>query len=233
MDVARSQKNSNNQSSIAVLKVKRNKDGRIISIQLVNLINLPNGLNFTGQAIEFKRIKKLYKAKKAICDENGLGKGLVDELLKEQVDPISKEILECWDTINTDQEPDVKGVEKCLYALHSQGINSDIIVNFIDMVESGKLQLLVKVHDSNYSLNDKNYINNIIVPSMQTDLLIEEVANLKLKHLQGGKLSTEQVTKSVDRDRFSAVAYGLWYIKNFEDKIIKRTSNISDYMFYN
>lgn len=221
MDVARSQKTSNNQSSIAVLKVKRNKDERITSIQLVNIINLPNGLNFTGQAIEFKRIKNTYNARKAISDENGLGKGLVDELLKEQIDPITKEVLGCWDTINNDQEPDVKGVEKCLYALHSQGINSDIIVNFIDMVESGKLQLLVKIQNSNYDVDDINYIKKVIVPSMQTDLLIEEVANLKLKHMQGGKLSTEQVTKGIDRDRFSAVAYGLWYIKNFEDKIKK------------
>ena len=219
MDVARSQKTSNNQSSIAVLKVKRNKEKRIVYIQLVNLINLPNGLNFTGQAIEFKRIKNIFKAKKAISDENGLGKGLVDELLKEQIDPITKETLKCWDTINSDLEPDIKGSEKCLFALHSQGINSDIIVNFIDMVESGKLQLLVKVQNSNYDVDDKNHIKNVIVPSMQTDLLIEEVANLKLKHMQGGKLSTEQVTRGIDRDRFSAVAYGLWYIKNYEDKI--------------
>ena len=69
MDVSRSNKSSNNQSSIAVLKAKRNKEGRIINIQVVNLINLPNGLNFTGQAIEFKRIRKLYHAKIAICDE--------------------------------------------------------------------------------------------------------------------------------------------------------------------
>ena len=64
MDVARSQKSSNNQSSIAVLKIIRNKEQRIVSIKLVNIINLPNGLNFTSQAIEFKRIRNIYNAKK-------------------------------------------------------------------------------------------------------------------------------------------------------------------------
>ena len=232
MDVARSQKSSNNQSSIAVIKVKRNKEERIINIQLVNLINLKQGLNFTGQAIEFKRIKNLYKARKAIADENGLGKGLIDELLKEQVDPITKEVLACWDTINNDNEPDVKGAEKCLYALHSQGINSDIIVNFIDVIEGGKLQLLDKHQDNNYSVSNESYINDVVLPKVQTDLFIEEVANLKIKHLQGGKLSIEQVTKSVDKDRFFAVAYGLWYIKNFEDKVKKFTTNISPSSYF-
>ena len=232
MDVARSQKSSNNQSSIAIIKVKRNKEDRIINMQLVNLINLKQGLNFTAQAIEFKRIRNLYNAKKAICDENGLGKGIIDELLKEQVDPITKEILKCWDTINTDNEPDVQGSEKCLYALHSQGINSDIIVNFIDVVEGKKLQILDKHQNNNYSLSNEDYINNVVLPKVQTDLFVEEVANLKIKHLQGGKLSVEQVTRSVDRDRFFAVAYGLWYIKNFEDKVKKAVINISPSSYF-
>jgi hypothetical protein len=228
MDVSRSNKTSNNQSSIAVLKAKRNKEERIVNVQLVNLINLPNGLNFTGQAIEFKRVFKLYNAKMAISDENGVGKGLLDELLKEQIDPITGETLECWNTINTDDEPDDKNAKKCLYALHSQGINTEIIVNFIDMVEGGKLQLLEKNQNNNYNINDKDYVTNVILPALNTDFFIEEVANLKLKHLQGGKLTTEQLTKRVDRDRYSAVSYGLWYIKNFEDKVkVKKTLDIS------
>lgn len=233
MDVARSQKTSNNQSSIAVFKVKRNKENRIVKIQLVNLINLPNGLNFTAQAIEFKRVKKMYNAKACIVDENGLGKGLLDELLKEQIDPATGETLICWDTLNTDQEPDSNISDKCLYALHSQGINTEIIVNFIDMVESGKLQLLEKVQNANYDINDKSYFENILLPSIQTDFFIEEVSNLKLKHLQGGKLAIEQLTKRVDKDRFSAVSYGLWYIKNFEDKAQEDTIDVDNYILFN
>ena len=219
MDIARSQKSSNNQSSIAVLKTKRNKVDRIVYIQLVNLVNLPMGLNFTSQAIEFKRMFKLYDAKVGIIDNNGLGKGCTDELLKEHIDPVTNEILECMDTINTDDVPEIIGAKKCIYALQSQGINSDIIVNFIDMVEGEKLQILEKVSNSNYDLNDKNYLNNTLMPSINTDLFVEEVANLKLKPISGGKLSVEQLTKRVDKDRFSAVSYGLWYIKTFEDKI--------------
>lgn len=72
MDVARSQKKSNNQSSIAVGKVIRNSDGKIQEIQLVNIIHVSNTLNFATQACIVKRIKERYNAKMVVVDGNGL-----------------------------------------------------------------------------------------------------------------------------------------------------------------
>jgi hypothetical protein len=230
VDVARSQSKNNNQSSIAVLKIKRNKEQKILKISLVNLINLPNGLNFTAQAIEVKKIKKLYGAKAVVVDINGVGSGLCDELLKEVIDPYTGESLECWDTMNTDHQPEIMNSEKIVYALTAQGINNDIIVNFIDMIESGKLQLLEKNQDNNYDVNDTDYFKNNILPHVQTDLLLEEIANLKLKQTQNGKYTIEQLTKRVDKDRYSSVSMALWYIKEFESKILE--DNIEDYNYF-
>lgn len=233
MDVARSESDSNNQSSIAVLRIKRGKSSRISQVKLVNLINLPSGLNFTGQTIELKRIANHFKPKAVVIDGNGLGSAIVDECLKEIVDPITGDDLDCWATMNNDKEPEVQGAEKLVYDLHSQGINSEIIINFIDMIESKKLQLLQKYDKKDYDINDGDYIKNNILPFVQTDLLLEEVANLKLKKLQSGKYTVEQVTKKINKDRYSAVAYGLWYIKEFEDKQIDRNVDLSGYMFFN
>jgi hypothetical protein len=233
MDVARSERDSNNQSSIAVLKIIRSKTSKIKQIKVVNLINLPNGLNFTGQTIELKRIANHFKPKAVVIDGNGLGSAIVDECLKEMIDPRTGEDLECWDTINNDKQPEVQGADKIVYDLHSQGINTDIIINFIDMVDSQKLQLLQKNDNKDYDVNDVDYFKSEILPFVQTDLLLEEIANLKLKKLPSGKYTTEQVTKKINRDRFSAVAYGLWYIKEFEDKQIDRNVDLSGYMFYN
>lgn len=216
MDVARSNKDSNNQSSIAVLKIHRGKNGKIKHIRLVNIINLPNGLNFNAQAIELKKIKKQYNAKSVIVDGNGLGSGVIDELLQESFDPDTGESLGCWGTINTDQQPELNESEDIVYNLHAQGINSDIIINFIDMVESKKLSLLEKRQNSDYDVHDDEAYKKI-APHLQTDLLLEEVANLKLKRLPSGKYTVEQLTKKINKDRYSAAAYGLWYIKNFED----------------
>lgn len=230
VDVARSQSNNNNQTSIAILKIKKNKDGKITRIPLVNLINLPNGLNFSAQAIEVKRIRKLFNAKVVVVDINGLGVGLLDELLKDTIDPVTGDSLGCWNTINTDHQPEEQNAEKIVYALTSQGINHDIIVNFIDMVESGKLQLLIKNSNNDYDVHDIDYIKNNILPYVHTDLLVEEVANLKLKKLPSGKFTIEQVTKRVDKDRYSAVSMGLWYIKEFENTEIKQ--NINDLLTF-
>lgn len=233
MDVARSNKDSNNQSSIAILKLNRGKSGKVSRVKLVNLINLPTGLNFTAQTIELKKIAKLFNAKVVIVDGNGLGSAVVDEAMKENIDPLTGEILDCWDTINNDKEPEVKGADKIIYDLHSQGINSDIIINFIDIIESKKLQLLMKNDSKDYDINDSEYIKNNVLPFVQTDLLLEEIANLKLKRLPSGKYTIEQVTKKIDKDRYSAVAYGLWYIKEFEDKQTNNNVDLSQYVFYN
>jgi hypothetical protein len=231
MDVARSESKSNNQSSIAVLKLKRNKNEKITQIKLVNIINLPNGLNFSAQTVELKRIRNLYDAKAVVVDGNGLGTAIIDEALKDTTDPLTGDSLGCWDTMNTEQEPEVEKSPKILFNLHAQGINSDIIITFIDMVESKKLQLLEKKSNSDYDVNDIDYFKNNIMPHIQTDHLLEEVANLKIKKLPSGKYTTEQVTKRIDRDRYSAVAYGLWYIKEFEDKNIVKSKNKLVFMY--
>ncbi|WGU92057.1 hypothetical protein QJQ58_15705 [Paenibacillus dendritiformis] len=225
MDVARSQSKSNNQSSIAVLKVIRDKNNKIKNIKLVNIINLPNGLDFTAQTVELKRIKNLYDAKFVVVDANNIGQGIVDEALKDTIDPDTGESLGCWKTINTEQEPEVEDAEEILFALKSQGINTDIIVNFINIIESGKLQLLVKKQD---------FDGENTFPHLQTDFFIEEVANLKLKELNGGKLDVEQATRKIDKDRYSAVAYGCYYLMKYQDEAIPETgTSVTDFMFIN
>jgi hypothetical protein len=229
MDVARSNSDSNNKTSIAVFKILRNKNGRIKQIRTVNLFCLPNGLNFSSQVIELKKIKLVYNAKAVIVDGNGLGKGVVDEALKETIDPKTGQNLGCWATMNTDQEPEVNDAEEILYVLNSQGINSDIIVNFIDMIEGKKVTFLEKRDDAGYELDDYEYIKTI-TPHLETDAFIEEVANLKLKELPSKKYTIEQVTKKIDKDRYSAIAYGLWYIKKFEDN--EQNNNEYEFGFF-
>lgn len=232
MDVARSNSKNTNKTIIAPLKIRRNKDGRVTQISLVNLISVPNGLNFTGQSIEIKRAKKQYRAKMVVVDANGLGVGLVDALLKDTLDPRTGESLGCWDTINTENQPDEVGAEKVVYALKAMGtLNHDMIVNFMDMVESQKLQLLLQKSETNYHIDDAQ-VQSDLAPFTQTDLLIEEVANLKLKPNNNNTYTVEQLTKKVDKDRYSALVMGLWYIKNFEDKLKEKTQHDPSGFFF-
>jgi len=216
VDVARSQNTNNNQSSIFVAKVNRNKDtGKISTIDIVNIIHIPNILNFTAQACKIKQVQKRYNARAVVVDGNGLGIGLIDELLKESFDPITKESLGCWATINTDNMPELPDAEKIVYDLKAQSVQNKVVTNFIDMVDSGKLRLLCKRQLSDFSDKELDDIDNKVAPYLETDNFIEEVANLKLKYLQNGGVTIEKVVKKLDKDRVSACMYVLWYINEF------------------
>ena len=216
VDVARSQKATNNQSSIAVGRVIRNKESnRIVSIEIPNIMTVSNAMNFSAQACLVKKIKKSFMAKAVIADGNGLGAGLIDELLKESYDPVTGEYLGCWNTMNTDNQPEIKDAEKCLFDMKAQHFQSKVVADFIDAVESGKLKLLEKKQEVDFTSKDRQNIDLHVLPYVQTDLLFEEIANLKLKHMNNGALSVEKVVKKVDKDRFSALSYLIFYITEY------------------
>lgn len=220
VDVARSQKTSNNQSSAVIGRVKRSGDkSRIVSIDIVNIIKIPNILNFTAQAVKIKQIQKRYNAKVVIIDGNGLGAGLIDECLKESFDPITGDNLGCWDTINDDNTPEIPNSPKILYNLKAQSCQSEVVTTFIDMVDSGKLKLLEKRQDSDFEEGAWDEFDDKVRPFYETDAFIEEAANLKMKHLNNGSITIEKVVKKIDKDRVSAMIYMLWYVNKYAQEI--------------
>jgi ribonucleoside-diphosphate reductase alpha chain len=231
IDVARSQSKNNNQTSVAVIKIYRNSNGRVIGLYLVNLYTIPNDLSFTAQATEIKKIKKIFNAKAVVCDSNGLGVGLIDALMKETFDPNTNENLGCWNTMNTEAEPEILSAEKCIYDLKPQSAQNEIVVNFISVVESGILRLLEKRNDL-YDLDDKeNYVENVL-PFLHTDFLVEEIATLQLKTLGTGKVTVEKTNSKYDKDRFSAVAYASWYAMKFENRESGKNFNWNDFCHF-
>lgn len=235
IDVARSESTANNQSSAAICKVTRDQIGRVKTIDLVNMVHISNKKNFSKQALDIKRLYKLYEPEMVICDGNGIGTGLVDELLKDCIDPMTGESLGCWNTINTDNQPDIDPnnkdivIEDCLYDLKAQGNQTRIISRFIDAVDGGKLKLLRKKEDSEFTQEDKSDYASNIVPFVETDFLIDEIANLKLSVSQN-KLSVSQITRKINKDRWSALAYCIFYILEFCSVTARETRTTYDIM---
>ena len=219
VDVARSESTANNQSSVAICRVKRNNAGRVASIELVNTINISNTKNFETQACEIKKYKRDFNAKYVIVDGVGVGSGLIDELLKESFDPISGENLGCWDTINTDNQPEILGAEKCLFDMKAQTYQSKVISYFMGVVDSGILRLLQKRNEGEFTQREKDKYEEYVLPYIQTDFLFEEIANLKLKELPNGRLTVEKIVRKINKDRWSALAYCIFYIMEFESII--------------
>lgn len=228
VDVARSQKASNNQSSIALGRVIRNKDSkRIISIDIPNILSVSNILNFSAQACLVKKTKENFNAKVVIADGNGLGSGLIDELLKESYDPITGKYLGCWNTINTDNEPEIRSAEKCLFDMKATHLQSKVLTDFIDIVESKKLKLLEQKQESDFTYKDRENVDLNVLPYMQTNLLFEEIANLRLIHNKNGSLSVEKVVKKLDKDRFSALSYLIYYITEYCSVVREKSPKVN------
>lgn len=215
VDVARSENKTNNQSSIAIGKVIRNKDGKILEVQLCNMIHMSNTLNFATQACIIKRTQKRYNARAVIVDANGLGIGLVDELMKENYDAKTGETYDCWDTINTEAKPEKDGAVKMIYALKAQSDQTRIISTFINMIDADKFHFLISKTDLGVDVKTEDDFDEKLMPFVQAELFFQEVCNLKLKQ-SGKNLQVEQVARKVDKDRFSAVSYLLYYIDKYE-----------------
>lgn len=212
IDVARSAKTSNNASAIAILKVVRDSKGKVREIQAVNLVKLPNGMNFKDQTVITKKLCKLYNASVLVIDINGLGKGLMDYVLDEQVLD-DGEILEALDMINTDYRSSYNNAKRMVYGIEAQSNNSEMITQFINIVETKKLRLL-QPFDVNKALDipDEDYLVSDVLPYLRTENFIAEVQNLTVEAIpSSNKLKIGQLVRA-DKDIFSAVEMGSWYI---------------------
>lgn len=227
VDVARSENSSNNKSSIAIGKVIRGATGRVQSIELVNIFNISNMLNFTTQAQIIKQTKQKYNARVCVVDGNGLGTGVIDALLLESFDPHTGESLGCWDTINTTNQPELQDAEQCVFDLKAQTAQSKILTSLIDVVDSGVLRLLeAQPFDLGKSIKDDSYQDDRM-PFVQTDLLVEELMNLKLE-TNGKNLSVKKVSNKLDKDRASALMYLVYYILEFENTVQQQDYDLDD-----
>ena len=164
-----------------------------------------------------------------VIDGNGLGSGLTDALLKSNLDPKTGETHEAWATKNTDHVSEDDNAEEVVYVLMPQSAQSRIVTCFMDAVDGGKLRLLTKKKEEDFSLSDKDSIIKQ-ASHMQTDVLIEEVTNLKVKHLNNGGLTIEKVLRRIDKDRYASVAYPIWWILENDNHANVDDTSMLDYM---
>ena len=225
VDVARSENTNNNQSAIVVIKVIRNPvNKRVAELQVVNVLGVTNKMNFKNQACMIKKLKNQYHAKMVIVDGNGLGSGLVDQLLLDSYDEITGNYIGCFDTINTDNKPENPNAEKCLFDMKAQGYQTKVVSYFINAVDSGMLKMLIRKQEQDFTDKEREFYDRNVLPFVNTELLFMEIANLKLKVMAGNNLTVEKVVKKIDKDKFSALSYCIFYILEFMNQERVRSS---------
>ena len=74
--------------------------------------------------------------------------------------------------------------------------------------------------------------NEYLMPFIQTTILKEQMANL-VQENEGVNTILKQNNKTIPKDKFSAFEYGMFYIKQEEDrKKGRRSKNIADLLFF-
>jgi hypothetical protein len=232
-------------SVLMVLKVTPQSQGVSLK-QLVNIYTM-NDEHFEEQTIKIKRLFYKYKARRLVVDGNGIGIGLIDYLVKSQVDPDTNEIFNDFGIYN-DADNFYKKFQtpncemNAVYIIKASApINTEAHANLQEQISSGKLKLLIdervaqnkllgtKVGQSMKPEQRADYLK----PYKLTSVLKEEMLNLRQTN-EGVNIILKQVNRGIAKDKVSSLEYGLYYIKQEEDsKKKKKNRNFKEWKLFN
>lgn len=208
---------------------------------LVNLFVLGRTIEtkpFSIQASDLKEIIERYNPKEVIIDTNGLGVGIADEMVREQVGRNGK-IYPAYGFTNDDtyKKTQPKDAICILRGIKANGpLNSQIHGNVYSRVSAGKVRFLIKEQEAKSALlstktgqkmSPEKRIQRLL-PHEMTTRLFDEMANLRLKRT-GMDIALEQINARYPKDKYSAFAYGLWRIKELEEENYKKIRRKASY----
>ena len=191
-----------------------------------------------------------YKARIVAIDANGLGVGLVDFMTVAQTDPENGDVLPAFGVEGgtaddvMDQYKKVKGPdveENALYLIKANApINTEAYAYARNQMSSGKVKFLTDEQQAKIKLMDTKVGQNMtpekrneyLLPFQLTSILKAQMLNL-IEDNEGVNIILKQSNRGIKKDKFSAFIYGLYYIKQDEDKKKKRKSrSIADMVFF-
>lgn len=248
VDVARYAANT----AVTVIKVLPNSNGFRKNIVYTEVIH---GANYiTEQAPRLKKLIELYHPKEIVIDGNGPGIGLLDAMVLPSFNAKTGEQFPPYFAFNnehhlppekkTETEEPMPEYNAIIYDIKAGSSNDDAIhSNFFAQINNGSVSFLANeriVKDKlmqtkkgkKMSLYDRRVY---LLPYEMTSRLMDEINNLKLKPTGiQNQFKVERISRSIEKDRFSSLEYGLYRVKYYEDKAFRKAKrkNISQYSFF-
>ena len=228
-----------------VIKVTPQSNGAAIKT-VVNIFSVTDE-HFEDQAIFIKKLYYKFKARRMVVDGNGLGIGLIDYLVKPQVDPITNDIVPDFGIYNDDENYYKKyQTQDCetnaIYIIKANApINTEAHANVQVQLSSGKLKFLIDEREAKAKLMGQKVGQKMtpeqradyLKPFTLTSILKEEMMNLREEN-EGVNIILKQANKLIKKDKFSSLEYALYYIKQEEEsKKKKHKMDVSKLMFFN
>lgn len=233
---------------VCVFKVTPQPHGEPIK-SLVNIYTM-NDTHFEDQAIKLKKLYYKYKARRIVIDANGLGVGLVDFMVKPQINPETSEVIPDFGVYGGTQDDAVQEYKKyktnsteldALYLMKANApVNTEAHSITQSVLNSGKIKFLIDERMAKQKLLTTKVGQNMttearsdyLKPFSLTTSLREEIMNLREEN-EGLNIILKQANKSIKKDKFSALEYGLYYIKKIEEDKKKKKFRAADWMFMN
>ena len=223
------------QTEVAVLKISKLNSGHLLK-QLVNIYTI-DGENFIIQARKIKQIFNRFKCRAAVVDGNGVGAGLVDLLVVDDTDPETDEFLPGWGVINDEEDPKTgrtkyksleteNTIHNAMYIMKANTVlNSEMYAYCKTQIANGRVRFLISETVAKNKLLAQAQGQKMspekraeyLYPYTQTSILESQMCNL-VEESDGAHLLVKQSSKSIKKDKVSALIYGLYYCKLEEDK---------------
>ena len=248
VDVARYSANT----AVMVIKVIPGENHFKKNVVYTEVIHGENYI--TTQAPRLKKLIQLYNPREIVIDGNGPGIGLLDAMVLPSVDEKTGEQFPAYYVFNNEYHlpPNLRGeveepipsLNAIIYDIKAGATNDDQIhSNFFTQVNNGTVNFLAHeriVKDKLVATKkgrrmtsyDKRFF---LLPYEMTSRLIDELNNLKLKPTGvQNQFKIERISRSIEKDRFSALEYGLYRIKYYEDKEFLRAQkrDLKQYIFF-
>lgn len=230
-------------TEVSIIKVTPQPQGSSLK-SLVNLYTYDEE-HFEVQACNIKKLFYKYKARVAVIDGNGLGIGLLDYMVKAQVDPETGDILPPFGVDNDDdgfykKYKTADTVPNAIFVVKANApINTEAHSYVQTQLSSGKIKFLIDERDAKVKLMatklgqemNASQREDRLKPFQLTTVLKEQMMNL-VEENEGINIILKQSSKGILKDKFSAFEYGLYYIKKQEERKKNKHRDISKMLFF-
>lgn len=178
----------------------------------------------------YRFVKNGCKPTYLVVDAQAYGTSVVEELMKPSLD--GTPTLCCIDHEMAEiEQPHSLPVIYPLKA-ENRGVknNEGAMIQYAqNAFEKGEVELLISnafegvdAYKQLHGIKDVYYDGKIRLPYVQTDLLCQQISNLKTE-LSGLSFKERRVTKAIQRDIWSALKYALRYCEILERDLVKET----------
>jgi len=227
-----STRHNNDATSIHITRLMPTKAGRYT----VNLVYTePNeGLRTEQQALNIRRLYEEFDCDYIVLDTKNVGLPILDCLSNDISDPETGEIFPALSTCNNEELAArcvVKGAPKVIWAIMgSARFNSEVALLLREGFRSGRIRLLVNEYDGEDAMNqisgfqslDIQDRTKLLMPYINTTLLINEVVNLKHDETNGLVRISEK--SGMRKDRYSSLSYNYYVALQLENELRRKNS---------